>query len=137
MKEQGIEITKEILEETAPEEDVENESFSISLIEEFYKPEILKTLDRVLVLSENITKIKKNKNITKISDANSLKNLNKYQNEILNYFNEIKILKKITSYSFADLTSLANEEKIDLYQDGTKKKKTKQMLYDDLKKIYE
>ena len=78
MKEQGIEIDKEKLEETASEEDVENESFSISIIEEFYKPEILKKLDRVLVLSENITKIKKNKNITKISDTKSLKDLKKY-----------------------------------------------------------
>ncbi|MDB0032321.1 RNA polymerase sigma factor RpoD [Alphaproteobacteria bacterium] len=91
MKEQGIEIDKEKLAETASEEDVENESFSISIIEEFYKPEILKKLDRVLVLSENITKIKKNKNITKISDSKSLKDLKKYQDEILNYFNEIKI----------------------------------------------
>ena len=91
MKEQGIEIDKAKLEETTSEEDVENESFSISIIEEFYKPEILKKLDRVLVLSENITKIKKNKNITKISDAKSLKDLKKYQDEILNYFNEIKI----------------------------------------------
>ena len=91
MKEQGIEIDKAKLEETASDEDVENESFSISIIEEFYKPEILKKLDRVLVLSENITKIKKNKNITKISDTKSLKNLKKYQDEILNYFNEIKI----------------------------------------------
>ena len=91
MKEQGIEIDKEKLQETSNEEDIENESFSISIIEEFYKPEILKKLDRVLVLSENITKIKKNKNITKISDTKSLKELKKYQDEILNYFNEIKI----------------------------------------------
>ncbi len=59
MKEQGIEVDKEKLHETSNEEDIENESFSISIIEEFYKPEILKKLDRVLVLSENITKIKK------------------------------------------------------------------------------
>ena len=91
MKEQGIEIDKEKLQETTNDEDIENESFSISIIEEFYKPEILKKLDRVLVLSENITKIKKNKNITKISDTKSLKDLKKYQDEILNYFNEIKI----------------------------------------------
>ena len=91
MKEQGIEIDKEKLQETTSEEDIENESFSISIIEEFYKPEILKKLDRVLVLSQNITKIKKNKNITKISDTKSLKELKKYQDEILNYFNEIKI----------------------------------------------
>ena len=91
MKEQGIEFDKEKLEEATTETEVENESFSISIIEEFYKPEILKKLDRVLVLSENITKIKKNKNITKISDSKSLKDLKKYQDEILNYFNEIKI----------------------------------------------
>ena len=91
MKEQGIEIDKEKLQETTNDEDIENESFSISIIEEFYKPEILKKLDRVLFLSENITKIKKNKNITKISDTKSLKDLKKYQDEILNYFNEIKI----------------------------------------------
>ena len=91
MKEQGIEVDKDKLQETSNEEDIENESFSISIIEEFYKPEILKKLDRVLILSENITKIKKNKNITKISDTKSLKELKKYQDEILNYFNEIKI----------------------------------------------
>ncbi len=91
MKEQGIELDKEKLQENTNEEDLENESFSISIIEEFYKPEILKKLDRVLVLSDNITKIKKNKNIAKISDSKSLKELKKYQDEILNYFNEIKI----------------------------------------------
>ncbi len=91
MKEQGIEIDKEKLQENSNEEEIENESFSISIIEEFYKPEILKKLDRVLVLSDNITKIKKNKNITKISDTKSLKELKKNQDEILNYFNEIKI----------------------------------------------
>ncbi len=91
MKDQGIEIDKDKLKETSNEEDIENESFSISIIEEFYKPEILKKLDRVLLLSENITKIKKNKNITKISDTKSLRELKKYQDEILNYFNEIKI----------------------------------------------
>ena len=91
MRDQGIEIDKEKLQESSNEEDIENESFSISIIEEFYKPEILKKLDRVLVLSDNITKIKKNKNITKISDTKSLKDLKKNQDEILNYFNEIKI----------------------------------------------
>jgi len=91
MKEKGIEFDKEKMEESSNEEEIENESFSISIIEEYYKPEILKKLDRVLVLSENITKIKKNKNISKISDTKSLKDLKKYQDEILNYFNEIKI----------------------------------------------
>ena len=90
LKDQGIEIEKEKLEETTTE-DLENESFSISVIEDFYKPEILEKLDRVLDLSEKITKIKKNKNITKIFDAKSLKDLSKYQNEILTYFVEIKI----------------------------------------------
>jgi len=91
MKEKGNEFDKEKKEESSNEEEIENESFSISIIEEYYKPEILKKLDRVLVLSENITKIKKNKNISKISDTKSLKDLKKYQDEILNYFNEIKI----------------------------------------------
>ena len=91
MKEKGIEFDKDKMEEASSEEEIENESFSISVIEEYYKPEILKKLDRVLVLSENITKIKKNKNISKISDTKSLKDLKKYQDEILNYFNEIKI----------------------------------------------
>ena len=91
MKEKGIEFDKDKMEESSNEEEIENESFSISIIEEYYKPEILKKLDRVLVLSENITKIKKNKNISKISDTKSLKDLKKYQDEILNYFNEIKI----------------------------------------------
>ena len=90
LKDQGLEVEKEKLEETTSE-DLENESFSISVIEDFYKPEILKKLDRVLALSENITKIKKNKNITKIVDVKSLKDLTKYQNEILAYFVEIKI----------------------------------------------
>ena len=126
MKEQGIEIDKEKLQETSNDEEIENESFSISIIEEFYKPEILKKLDRVLVLSENITKIKKNKNITKISDTKSLKELKKYQDEILNYFNEIKIkphkLEEIITYLYSinkqiqskevSLLSLANKSKI-------------------------
>ncbi|MDC0861982.1 RNA polymerase sigma factor RpoD [Alphaproteobacteria bacterium] len=90
LKDQGIEIEKEKLEETTSE-DLENESFSISVIEEFYKPEILKKIDRVLILSESITKIKKNKNITKIVDSKTLRSLKKYQDEILTYFNEIKI----------------------------------------------
>ncbi len=114
MKEQGIEIDKEKLQETSNEEEIENESFSISIIEEFYKPEILKKLDRVLVLSENITKIKKNKNITKISDAKSLKELKKYQDEILNYFNEIKIkpykLEEIISHLYSINKEIQSKE---------------------------
>ena len=104
LKDQGIEVEKEKLEETTSE-DLENESFSISVIEDFYKPEILKKLDRVLILSENITKIKKNKNITKIVDAKSLKDLSKFQNEILTYFVEIKIkphkLEEIIAHLYA------------------------------------
>ncbi len=114
MKEQGIEIDKEKLKETSNEEDIENESFSISIIEEFYKPEILKKLDRVLVLSDNITKIKKNKNITKISDLKSLKELKKYQDEILNYFNEIKIkphkLEEIITYLYSINKEIQSKE---------------------------
>ena len=109
MKEQGIEFDKEKLEEATNETEVENESFSISIIEEFYKPEILKKLDRVLVLSENITKIKKNKNITKISDTKSLKDLKKYQDEILNYFNEIKIKPYKLEEIIAHLYSINKE----------------------------
>ncbi len=126
MKEQGIEIDKEKLQESSNEEDIENESFSISIIEEFYKPEILKKLDRVLVLSENITKIKKNKNIAKISDTKSLRELKKYQDEILNYFNEIKIkpykLDEIIAHLYSinkqiqskevSLLNIANKNKI-------------------------
>ena len=114
MKEQGIEIDKEKLQENSNEEEIENESFSISIIEEFYKPEILKKLDRVLVLSENITKIKKNKNIAKISDTKSLKELKKYQDEILNYFNEIKIkpykLEEIISYLYSINKEIQSKE---------------------------
>ena len=114
MKEQGLEIDKEKLKETSNEEDIENESFSISIIEEFYKPEILKKLDRVLLLSENITKIKKNKNITKISDTKSLKELKKYQDEILNYFNEIKIkphkLEEIISHLYSINKEIQSKE---------------------------
>ena len=104
LKDQGIEVEKEKLEETTSE-DLENESFSISVIEDFYKPEILKKLDRVLDLSEKITKIKKNKNITKIVDTKSLNDLKKYQDEILTYFNEIKIkphkLEEIITHLYA------------------------------------
>ena len=114
MKEQGIEIDKEKIQETSNDEEIENESFSISIIEEFYKPEILKKLDRVLVLSENITKIKKNKNITKISDLKSLKELKKYQDEILNYFNEIKIkpykLEEIITHLYAINKEIQSKE---------------------------
>ncbi len=114
MKDQGIEIDKEKLQETSNEEDIENESFSISIIEEFYKPEILKKLDRVLVLSQNITKIKKNKNITKISDTKALKELKKYQDEILNYFNEIKIkphkLEEIISHLYSINKEIQSKE---------------------------
>ena len=114
MKEQGLEIDKEKLKETSNEEDIENESFSISIIEEFYKPEILKKLDRVLILSENITKIKKNKNITKISDTKSLRELKKYQDEILNYFNEIKIkphkLEEIISHLYSINKEIQSKE---------------------------
>ena len=114
MKEQGIEVDKEKLQETSNEEDIENESFSISIIEEFYKPEILKKLDRVLVLSDNITKIKKNKNISKISDTKSLKELKKYQDEILNYFNEIKIkpykLEEIISHLYSINKEIQSKE---------------------------
>ncbi len=125
MKEQGIEIDKEKIQDTSTEEDIENESFSISIIEEFYKPEILKKLDRVLVLSENITKIKKNKNITKISDTKSLKELKKYQDEILNYFNEIKIkpykLEEIISHLYSINKEIQSKE-ISLLTLATKNK---------------
>ena len=114
MKDQGIDIDKEKLQETSNEEDIENESFSISIIEEFYKPEILKKLERVLVLSKNITKIKKNKNISKISDTKSLKELKKYQDEILNYFNEIKIkphkLEEIISHLYSIHKEIQSKE---------------------------
>ena len=115
LKDQGIEIEKEKLEETTTE-DLENESFSISVIEDFYKPEILKKLDRVLDLSENITKIKKNKNITKIVDAKSLKDLSKYQNEILTYFVEIKIkphkLEEIITHLYSINKEIQSKEVI-------------------------
>ena len=114
MKEQGIEIDKEKIQESSNDEEIENESFSISIIEEFYKPEILKKLDRVLILSENITKIKKNKNISKISDTKSLRELKKYQDEILNYFNEIKIkpykLEEIISHLYSINKEIQSKE---------------------------
>ena len=125
MKEQGIEIDKEKLQETSNEEDIENEIF------QFNHWRVLQTwdfkkLDRVLVLSDNITKIKKNKNITKISDTKSLKELKKNQDEILNYFNEIKIkpykLEEIITHLYSinkeiqskevSLLTLANQNKI-------------------------
>ena len=141
MKEQGIEIDKEKLQENSNEEDIENESFSISIIEEFYKPEILKKLDRVLVLSENITKIKKNKNITKISDVKSLKELKKYQDEILNYFNDIKIkpykLEEIISHLYSINKEIQSKE-ISLLSLATQNKVTRDtfLKYHNLKDTY-
>ncbi len=141
MKEQGLEIDKEKLKETANEEDIENESFSISIIEEFYKPEILKKLDRVLVLSENITKIKKNKNISKISDLKSLKELNKYQDEILNYFNEIKIkphkLEEIIKHLYSINKEIQSKE-VSLLTLATQNKisRDKFLKYHSLKDTY-
>ena len=52
-----------------------------------------------------LEKFVKNKNITKIFDTKSLKELKKYQDEILNYFNEIKIkphkLEEIISHLYS------------------------------------
>ena len=141
MKEQGIEIDKEKLQESSNEEDIENESFSISIIEEFYKPEILKKLDRVLVLSENITKIKKNKNITKISDTKSLKELKKYQDEILNYFNEIKIkphkLEEIITHLYSINKEIQSKE-VSLLTMATQNKISRDIFlkYHNLKDTY-
>ena len=141
MKEQGIEIDKEKLQETSNEEEIENESFSISIIEEFYKPEILKKLDRVLILSENITKIKKNKNITKISDTKSLKELKKYQDEILNYFNEIKIkphkLEEIISHLYSINKEIQSKE-VSLLTLATQNKISRDLFlkYHNLKDTY-
>ena len=141
MKEQGIEIDKEKLQETSNEEDIENESFSISIIEEFYKPEILKKLDRVLILSENITKIKKNKNITKISDAKSLKELKKNQDEILNYFNEIKIkphkLEEIITHLYSINKEIQSKE-VSLLTLATQNKISRDVFlkYHNLKDTY-
>ncbi len=141
MKEQGIEIDKEKLQETSNEEEIENESFSISIIEEFYKPEILKKLDRVLILSENITKIKKNKNITKISDTKSLKELKKYQDEILNYFNEIKIKPHKLEEIIAHLYSINKEiqsKEVSLLTLATQNKISRDLFlkYHNLKDTY-
>ena len=141
MKEQGIEIDKEKLQESTNEEDIENESFSISIIEEFYKPEILKKLDRVLILSENITKIKKNKNITKISDLKSLKELKKYQDEILNYFNEIKIkphkLEEIITHLYSINKEIQSKE-VSLLTLATQNKISRDLFlkYHNLKDTY-
>ncbi len=141
MKEQGIEIDKDKLQETSNEEDIENESFSISIIEEFYKPEILKKLDRVLILSENITKIKKNKNITKISDAKSLKELKKNQDEILNYFNEIKIkphkLEEIITHLYSINKEIQSKE-VSLLTLATQNKISRDVFlkYHNLKDTY-
>ncbi len=141
MKEQGIEIDKEKLQETSSDEEIENESFSISIIEEFYKPEILKKLDRVLILSENITKIKKNKNITKISDTKSLKELKKYQDEILNYFNEIKIkphkLEEIITYLYSINKEIQSKE-VSLLTLATQNKISRDLFlkYHSLKDTY-
>ena len=65
-------------------------------------------------MSENITKIKKNKNIAKISDTKSLKELKKSQDEILNYFNEIKIkphkLDEIISHLYSINKEIQSKE---------------------------
>jgi hypothetical protein len=57
--------------------------------------------------------------------------------KIKEYFSEIKQLDKISNYTVAQLTELATEYKVLLIDSTTKKKKTKQVLYEDIKKSFE
>lgn len=57
--------------------------------------------------------------------------------KIKEYFKEIKTINKLSSYSLPMLIELANENNISLKDEETSKKKTKAMLYEDIKKKYE
>jgi len=57
--------------------------------------------------------------------------------KIKEYFKEIRELNKIGSYTLPTLIEMANENNISLKDDETSKKKTKAVLYEELKKKYE
>jgi len=57
--------------------------------------------------------------------------------KIKEYFKEIREMNKIGSYSLQGLIDLANENNISLKDDETSKRKTKAILYGDLKKNFE
>jgi hypothetical protein len=57
--------------------------------------------------------------------------------KIKEYFKETKTIGKLSSYTVAQLTELAKENNISLIDSETKKKKTKSVLYEDIKKAFE
>ena len=57
--------------------------------------------------------------------------------KISQYFNEKKSLKKISSYTITELTELAKQNNVSIFDSINNKKKTKKILYDDLVKALE
>lgn len=57
--------------------------------------------------------------------------------KISQYFNEKKSLKKISSYTISELTELAKQNNVSIFDSINNKKKTKKILYDDLVKALE
>ena len=89
------------------------------------------------VVVDNIVVIGYNKNILPLVNIRYDKFTYKDLLKIKDYFKEVVTLKKISSYSIAELVELAENNKINVKHTETNKKKTKQMLYDELKKIFE
>ena len=116
MKEQGIEIDKEKLQETSNEEDIENESFSISIIEEFYKPEILKKLEDAQHHLNEALKLNKN-------DIHTLFAIGTLKREQDNLVEAAAIFKKICekNVKFPKALTLLGQTYLDLAQETNKK----------------
>lgn len=94
-----------------------------------------------LIRSE--TPDKTNKNIIVLMNENKLLPLVHIRYEMFNftdlmkashYFKEIRVLKKLSSYTYDELKMLASENNIPLFDTITNKKKTKAYLYEDLTK---
>ena len=89
------------------------------------------------VVVDNIVVIGYNKNILPLVNIRYDKFTYKDLLKIKDYFKEVVTLKTISAYSMVELVELAEDNKINLKQTEINKKKTKQMLYDELKKIFE
>ena len=89
------------------------------------------------VVVDNIVVIGYNKNILPLVNIRYDKFTYKDLLKIKDYFKEVVTLKKISAYSMVELVELAEDNKINVKHTETNKKKTKQMLYDELKKIFE
>lgn len=89
------------------------------------------------VVVDNIVVIGYNKNILPLVNIRYDKFTYKDLLKIKDYFKEVVTLKTISAYSMVELVELAEDNKINVKQTEINKKKTKQMLYDELKKIFE